>query len=202
MDPALEGALRVLQDLLSQAGRALEERERSLLQSRFDSLDDACKRSIAGLYEPLWKGFFLAAAKGQAFLPLTSIKEEFGRSLEENYRGGSQAFLRFAATYWTFKLVHGRLFPKHTNTALCQLLGQLEQDIASVFFPTPGPVSIPVQKREETQRALIRESGAPIDITDFISGNPMLRASRSTGCFGVVIAVVVIASAVAMLVSF
>lgn len=175
VDESLNRALQVAEELLRRAGRTLSESNRRSLLEPVESLDDKARSEIESLYEPMWRGFFHCAAQGLAFLAPSSIKERFGRSLEENYPGASSTFLRFATTYWTFKLMEGELFPEHSNKGLAQILSKLEFEIGSIFFPTPGPVPAPEHKREQAQREIIRDSGASIDVEDFIRGNPILR---------------------------
>ena len=67
------------------------------------------------------------------------------------------------------------LFPDHREKVVAQFLSEIEHKIASVFFPTSGPVSLPVKLREKTQRDLIEASGVPIDVDNFIRGNPLLH---------------------------
>lgn len=201
-DTALNNGIDVIKILLRRVDLTLDNKARKLLLTPFAALDEQGKRTVAGLYDPLLRAFFHAAAEGHKFLPLSEIKEYFGASLEENYPGASKTFMNFAETYWTFKLVHGRMFPTHTNLAIYQLLGELEQAIASVFFPTPGPLTIGAKKREDAQRELIKESGAPIDVEDFISGNPILKAQQSTGCLGIGIAVLAIVVVLATIAKF
>lgn len=175
MQQSLQQAIEALRQMLDRVGQSLDDRQQQLLLKADNELEEAELESLRPLIKPMWKGFFYCAAEGHAFLPPQLIKEKFGYSLEENYPAASASFLRFATTYWTFKLVQSELLPTHQEKFLTQLLSKFETDIASVFFPTPGPMTIPARQREEAQRELIRESGAPIDIEDFIRGNPMLR---------------------------
>jgi len=175
-DPIAQ-AFVALSALLAAAGQSLREEDRPSLLAPLKSLDEPGKERIAELLDGASTGFFHLAAKGHAFVPVQEIKDHFGSSLKENYPGASGSFLRFATTYWTYKLMQSALFPAHHQKAISQILLQIENDIASVFFPTPGPIVIPVKQREEAQREMIKASDAPIDIEDFIRGNPILRAT-------------------------
>ena len=185
----LEQAFRNLTELLNRGGESLSEADRQLLLSRNDEPgDQIAVQRLGQLYEAIWKGFFRCAVEGHAFLPVEAIRQRFGRTLQDNYPGASGTFLRFATTYWTYKLVVGELFPAHVDKTISQLLLKLDFDIGSVFFPTLKPGTIPVEKREKAQRQLIIDSGAPIDVEDFIHGNPILRHKTSSGCFGAIAA--------------
>lgn len=143
-------------------------------QSIFDSILDDVNR-----------GFYETAAVGGTFADVGAIKEYYGRSLEENYPEAGPAFLKFAYSFWTLQLVvRGPGFDPRRSLAEATL-SQLEVDIASVFFPTPGPSSIDYKLREAEQRRLLALSGAPIDIEDFIAKNSILlrdKASKRSGC--------------------
>jgi hypothetical protein len=198
----LESAFNGLHELLRQEGTILSEREKFILMKKVD-LDDITKIDIseedkellADLYTNIFNGFFKCAADGYEFTPENRINKWFGGiSLKENYPDPSEAFIRFAKTYWTFKRIWRDLSEGYNNLIIFKLLSKLEIDIATVFFPTPGPWTIPVEKREQAQRQLILESGANIDVDEFISGNPILRYYKSTkrsGCLGVILTIAI-----------
>jgi hypothetical protein len=102
-------------------------------------------------------------------------------------------------SYWTLKV--WVVDHRGPFTVAAFLLHGLEEQIASVFFPTPGPAKIQARMREETQRQLLAEHGVQIDVEDFIAGNPILlrdRKAASSGCAASVVLLVTIA-AVALL---
>ncbi len=67
---------------------------------------------------------------------------------------------------------------------------KVEATIGALFFPTPGPITIDPAKREAAQREILTASGAPINIQEFISRNPILlrdKAAGRAGCLGSVV---------------
>jgi hypothetical protein len=110
------------------------------------------------------------------------VARRFKHGIRENYPEASEAFLDFARTYWTLRVLVLALLQTHSDdTSLNlgeRLLCQLEQEIGPVFFPFPGPEKIDSATREAFQRQLIEESGANIDIEDFMAGNPILLRDR------------------------
>lgn len=54
---------------------------------------------------------------------------------------------------------------------------EIETNIAGIFFPTPGPMQIPVSERMEAQRQLLQEYAPGIDIDAFLGNNPILGTS-------------------------
>ncbi len=179
MEQAVADALRVTDEILRCSGRSLSQTQRELLTRKADSLNDTDEAKLKDLYDALWRGFFSCAAQGWTFTTPSRIKETFGRSTEENYPTANKIFLKLATAYWTFKLSIQGLLPRYSDLAVSQLLSQFELEFASVFFPTPGPAPAPQHLREQTQRELIKQSGAPIDVEDFIRGNPILQSQRS-----------------------
>jgi hypothetical protein len=151
-------------------------------------------------------GFFHAAAKGHVFCDPDRIRQCFGRNLGENYPDAGPAFLRFAQTYWTLKLtVDDPQFDVARSLAHA-LLAEIEGNIGALFFPTSGPMTIDPAKREAAQREILMASGAPINIQEFISRNPILlrdKAGRRAGCLGsVVLALAAFAIITAALLGF
>ena len=143
---------------------------------------------VQQVYDPAYRGFFKLAGSGYAFTFVDRIREHYGSTLEQNYPEASKVFLRFATTYWTFKLLVGDTIGARSVT-LTELARTLEMDIASVFFPTPGPVQISPAVREQKQRELLGQFQVDFDIEDFIRGNPILARDRvrqaRSGCLGV-----------------
>jgi len=128
--------------------------------------------------EVMYDVFFRKAARGETFGDLIRVKERFGNSIEENYDLSSGPFINFAKTYWTYKLELKDLFPTHNKLILSRILNEIEMTIASVFFPMPGPIKIPVKKRKEKQRELLQEFAPEIDIERFLDENPILKADQ------------------------
>jgi len=166
----------------------------SLLAALSEMRSEAQKEIIAEALDIVTRHFFNKASIGEAFGPVSRIKERFGRSLEENYGLSSGPFIGMAKTYWTYKLEVGDLFPQYHNIVLSQMLLDLETTIAGLFFPTPGPATIPVAQRREAQRRTLQQYTPGIDIERFLNESPILRAGSKRGCLTAVIALVVLAA--------
>ena len=161
------------------------------------------KKSLAEIYSVMFRGFFHAAAKGIALGSLNRVEERFGRSIKDNYPEASEPFLKFATTYWTLRVNVIDLMKVDMDWVGAHLLRKLEQDIGPVFFPFPGAVTIDPSNRESFQRELIQESGADIDIDEFIKGNPILVRDRAVrrGCLGIFLKVLVITTTLGFIIS-
>jgi len=171
----------------------LPNKKALLLEELSESSTQAQKEIVSETIEVMNRFFFKKASRGGSYGSLSQVNERFGQSVEENYGMQSGPFINMAKTYWTYKLEVGDLFPEHHSLAISQALLGVENDIASVFFPTPGPMQIPVDQRRETQRQLLQEYAPEIDIERFLSDNPILKAEeRRRGCFGVVILIILI----------
>jgi len=125
--------------------------------------------------------FFKKAINEETFGPISRIiKEWFRNSIEENYSLPSGPFINIAKTYWTHKIEVHNLFLEHYDLILSQVLLEVEGNIASVFFPTPGPGVFWVGQRKEMQRKLLKQYAPKIDIDAFLENNPILGTSRGS----------------------
>jgi hypothetical protein len=167
---------------------SLSESDLDLLLKQEVELTTHQRNRLVEIIEAAQEGLF--GQRGYAFTPPERIRERFGRTLPQNYPEASPAFLHFATSYWTFKLVALAYDEAYVGTALRTVLETVEQQTASLFFPTPGPVRIPAAHREQTQRQILSASGAwsVAEIEEFIRGNPILirdRQAARKGCLGV-----------------
>lgn len=138
------------------------------------------KETVKALTEVALSGFMHLAAKGHEFPVSIGVGQLFGRSLEENYPEANEVFLKFARTYWTYTLRLDEWINRDTRTRLGDVLFNVESIIRGTFFPTPGPLKISAERREKEQRSLFRQTGAPIDVDEFMRGNPILIRDRAT----------------------
>lgn len=213
-------AIGIISTLLSRSGRQLTTRETKLLRKdpakyNADQRDDPKKftedqSTFESIDEYVTRGFYQTAAVGGTFADVGAIKQYYGRSLEENYPEAGPAFLKFAYSFWTLQLVvRGPGFDPRRSLAEA-MLSQLEGNIASVFFPTPGPSSINYKLRKEEQRRLLTLLCPQIDIEDFIAKNPILlrdKASKRSGCamfllFALGVAGIISLIALALMIAF
>jgi len=165
-------ALRIIQILVESAGGSIEPVRHLLCKNHTDvtAKDDSIR--LDELCYTAFNGFFHCAAQDVTFTDISRIEEFYGRTLEEAYPGVSHTFMKLARTYWTFKVI---LNECTSDTSVCvTLLQDIEINFAGLFFPTPG-ISPPKELREETMRSLIEQSGADLDVEDFIRGNLYLR---------------------------
>ena len=103
------------------------------------------------------------------------IQSRFDRSLEDNYGVRSGPFLDVARAYWTFKLELDDITLLYSDTWICQALMGVESDIRTLFFPMPGPITMPKTLRKLTQRQYLQEWAPAFEIEPFLKQNPMLR---------------------------
>jgi hypothetical protein len=134
---------------------------------------------------------FQRANGGSVFGELARVQHQFGRTLEENYGLTSGPFLAFARAFWTFKIEVNDLLPDHLDLLLTQVLMAVEEEVAGVFFPTPGPFLIPAEKRREAQRLFLAEYAPDFDVDRFLDESPILQPElrrQKTGCLGLALA--------------
>lgn len=157
--------------------------------SEVDSLSEAQKSRLNEIIPKLGRGFFHLGSRGYEFVDSGEIKQTFGRTLRENYREANETFLAFATSYWTFKLWVQEVNADSDDRVpiAVGMLPAAEEQIASMFFPTPGPAKIKPDHREKTQRQILAEYEVPMDVEAFMAGNPILirdRQEASSGCLG------------------
>ncbi len=173
-------ALAALQILIETGNTRLSKNDLIMLEEKPNELNQKNQR-LGELYDSIFNGFFDCAAKGIALYPEEEVVQRFGNSLEDNYPEANEVFLKFAKTYWTLRTLQIDLLENDQMEWLgAHLLGNLEQDIGAVFFPTPGPAQISPSKREKFQRELLEEFGKNIDIDKFMEGNPILIRDRES----------------------
>src|SRR5437879_4666943 len=139
--PASDG-LRTVEELLLAGGRPVDANLRRLLLSRTSnhspSEQERLKQEdvVQTLLDSALTGFFKSAARGVPFTSEDGIKRRYGQTLRENYPEGSPAFLRFATSYWTLKLVLTDEPPKWRETLAGYLLANVELTVSGTFFPS------------------------------------------------------------------
>ena len=143
-----------------------------LLASTPSTVTPEFKAFVSGAMQAMRHLFFQKVMLGEPFGDVARVEKKFHASLETNYRVGPGPFLTLAQVYWTFKIEVGDLTPEYTQTLLAQLLIETEVELGSVFFPTAGPLSIPVETRREAQTALLHQHAPSFEIDRFIAENP------------------------------
>jgi len=189
METSREQAISALETLVTSGGMSLTDNDLNIFPRNPEKTEQYSKR-LSEIYQAMFYGFFHCAAEGSVLVPENRVVEKFGHSIKDNYPEANEVFLKFAKTYWTLRVLTYDLLENNMDWIGAHLLGKLEQDIGPVFFPFPGRVKIAPSKREETQRELIKESGANIDIEEFITGNPILirdRKSESRGSWKILL---------------
>lgn len=176
-------ALSAIEQLTGHHSFVLSKDDLIILEKQPDKIKQHNQR-IGEIYEAIFRGFFSCAAKGITLYPEEKVVEKFGNSIEDNYPEASEVFLKFAKTYWTLRVLVYDLMEDDMEWIGAHLLGKLEQDIGPVFFPFPGPAKIAPSKREKTQREILQEVNADIDIEEFIKGNPILIRDRESSIWG------------------
>ncbi len=180
----IEELIKTVSLILDATGAKLNEKDKKMLSSKkspeeIKNIRDEQKKSLGKFYNNLYKGYILLAIKGHEFTKVDRIEKKFGSTTEENYPEASESFIKFARTYWTFQIHLLEDLAGLRNRLAYSYLANLHAIIASVFFPMPGPATIPSNKREKDQREILKDFD--IDIEDFMKGNPILIRDRQRG---------------------
>jgi len=171
--PSFDDSYRMLTCLVTASGGEIASSRALLQRPDNGSFNNAEKDRMRAIKDAAIPGFFHMAAKDQVFCPLERVTAYYGRTVQRAYPGCSRTFYKITNTYFTFKV---ELIALGQEPSLCSgLLRGIDLDFSGVFYPTPGPLAHPAAQREAAMRAVILASGAPLDIEDFIRGNPYLR---------------------------
>ncbi len=135
---------------------------------------------MSHLFAAAYLGFYELAAAGTALTDESSVKDWFGASVRENYPEAGPAFLRFATTYWTLKVLIRQLRLENSHALVHAFLRRVDDLLGELFFPSEGPIKIDPARREADQRRFLAAFGPKIDIEDFIQRNPILIRDRRT----------------------
>lgn len=168
-------------------GKAYTAELRELMLSSPDpATKDDVKFTVVEVTNVMQRYFWKKAVAGETFGNVERITKEFGKSLEENYGLSSGPFLDVARTYWTYQIEVRDLFPEYRDKWISQALKAVEIKVRELFFPTPGPITIPAKTRSAAQREFLEDFAPTIDIERFLTENPILRAESNSGCLGVI----------------
>jgi hypothetical protein len=174
--------IRQMSDAYALVGASFSSDKKAVLLANLSEENSQEKKEIvAEAVDAMTRLFFKKVSNGETFGSLSRIKKQFGRSLEENYGMSSGPFINMAKTYWTYKLEVGDLIPENNDLILSQILLKIEIDIAGVFFPTRGPIEVPMNERRKTQRQILQEYATGINVDAFLANNPILGTTTQTG---------------------
>jgi len=177
----------------SQGKEYTAELRRLMFSTPDTATKDEVKFTVVEVTNVMQRYFWKKAVAGKVFGNVERIREKFGKSLEENYGLSSGPFLNVARTYWTYQIEVGDLFPEHSNKWISHALQAVEINVRELFFPTPGPMTIPTKIRRTAQKEFLEEFVPEINIERFLNENPILRSDSKSGCLGVVVVFSVVA---------
>ena len=142
-------------------------------------LDDVAAQRVGMMLASAYRGFYEAAADGAAVSAIDGVREWYGETIEDNYPEAGTAFLRFATTYWTLKVLVRQLEFYQLSPLARWLLVRLDSFLGDLFFPIDGPFKIAPTQRERDQVRLLNAFGPRIAVSDFIDGNPILIRDKA-----------------------
>ena len=170
--------IRIVEDLFGRIGRKLSAEDIDFLNTRERRLEELSPTHETHLKEIVLcarRGFYEAATDGVEFVDRETLFECFGDTVESNYPEGGPAFIRFARSYWTLKIMADALREVDPYRLLTPVLDAIEREVGPVFFPAPGHFQIDSAQREREQRKILGEFAPRMDVDQFIDHNPTLR---------------------------
>ena len=184
MSAGLELGLEAAEALLTAAGEVLLDRDRDLLLSYGSVLhgrDSADQDRLLLLFDRALDGFLRCATEGRVFVPVERFLSRLQGSIEAHYPGAGAGFRRLAISYWTLRMLEGRVRLRYAGIALQQLLASVESRAREIFFTDPSEDLLSSAQRTALQRRTWAESGAELDIDEFLLGNPLLVGNPLAG---------------------
>ena len=139
------------------------------------------KTNAGRVLAAVYSGFFDAAAEGVALVPVERIKECYHASVKENYPEAGRAFIRFATSYWTLKVLVRHLDVAGSRRMSRHILKRVDDLIYPLYFPLDGLFQIPADQRERDIALSLKSFGPKIDAADFLKRNPILLRQRNRG---------------------
>ena len=172
-------------------GISFEEQDKQFLfKKHHTDVSNQEKERILYNIEIFTRYFFKKFQTGYSFCPAEKIKNKIGVSIEENYRLYNGPFYNLAKIYWTFRLEVDNFPTDDYYLCMFQILRNVERNIAGIFFPTPGPISMSIKERLKKQEKVLREYAPKVDIERFLSENPILKTDMSkSGCLTALICI-------------
>ncbi len=163
----------MLKILVEAAGGKIEPVRHILSKHKDSDVPINLSEEIGTIGNQAIDGFFHCAAKDIIFTDIEKISKYYGRGLKQAYPGASLTFMKLARTYWTFKVM---LIHCLSDDSICvSLLNSIDINFSGIFFPTPGPFGPPREQRMMAMRTFIEESGADLDVEDYLRSNPYLK---------------------------
>ena len=143
-----------------------------------NELNERDAARLGHLLGAAYVGFYALAAEGIALADVTKVMAWYGESVEANYPEAGPAFLRFATTYWTFKVLIRELDLHQSRSLIRALLVRIDELLGPLFFPYEGPITADPARREADQRRFLLAFGPSIALEDFVARNPILIRDR------------------------
>ena len=147
---------RVLKFLFRTLSKPTDEMEALGLASVAPLVNPGEQVLVEQTVSALHKQFFQKVKTGTSYGPVSGIKEKYGQSPDERIGLSSGGYYRLFVAYWTLKIKVDALMDgnrkQHGYAYYCNLdaiIGDVEANLASAFFPSPGPAQLSLEQRRE-----------------------------------------------------
>jgi len=127
--------------------------------------------------EVLFSQFFKKIKAGESYCPVNKIKLNFGQSPEERIGISSGGYYRLFVAYWTlkakFKEYHEKSFDLYGYANyyyLDAIIAKVENTLAGAFFPSTGPIQIPLSERRKGIEEMLEAFAPYMTISELYEG--------------------------------
>lgn len=171
---------RLAQRLSEEAAvQTQEDFTAQVLQFAKGQLSPEQQELASQLVEPVYAFVFQNVEQGQLFCPLDKAYKEYGERIEAALNSGSEEYQKLAKTFMTFTTELDELAESNRALLLYHVLKEVEISIKSVFFPSAGPQSIDVSKREQAMKELLARYAPSLNSDSFFTNNPVLQSEHA-----------------------
>ena len=127
--------------------------------------------------EVLISQFFKKIKTGESYFPVHKIKLNFGESPKERIGISSGGYYRLFVAYWTMKAKLKEYQEKNFTSYgyanvyyLDSIVTFIEYTVGEAFFPTPGPINIPLSQRRKGIEEMLQAFAPDMPISELYDG--------------------------------
>ncbi len=127
--------------------------------------------------EVMFSQFFRKVKIGGRYCPVDKIKKNFGESPEERIGISSGGYYRLFVAYWTLKSKLKEYHEINLGTYgyaniyyLDSIVTVVEHTVGGAFFPTPGPMDMPISMRRQEIEEMLKLFAPSMRIGELYEG--------------------------------
>lgn len=192
MQMSIDSWLEIYKKAFELSGQEFSEARKSLLfneYSKHNYKKEELQESIE-IADILISYFFYRATKGDVFGSLKETYDDLGESVEKRYGYSKGPFINLARCYHTFRFEVDRIEEQYWKLYFFQILRFVDNNIASVFFPTAHPAGMPIFGWKSKQKQFLSKYAPEINSKAIFSRHPLVIRENKSKRFLLILLVV------------